>query len=170
MTDQESKPGIIIEDGKHAMSAEELTRFVNDAEFDVNKLNDDGSQHATLADYYYNALYQFGSMLSMRIPEQFKGTDERDTETKSTTSGIEAVDYCLKKLRGEKMIALSSSAPGEFDTLGDWYSEAFINYMDVISSKVPEKFDAGEDSAKKSNLAAIKAFVKLRRELVGSIQ
>jgi len=169
MTDKDQQPGIILQDEQgHEFSAEELTRHVNDTEFDINVLNDDGSQWEALDDYFHNAIKQFCVMVSMQIPKPFLGKDAQETEIFSTKAGIAAMDVCMKKLReGERKIVLSTDKPGQHEDLSSWYSEAIVKYMHTISLKVPEKFaDEGE---KKSNLAAIRAFNRIRRELVESV-
>lgn len=170
MSDEnKTESGIILPDD---MSVEELTKYVNDEEFDPNVLKDDGSSWDSLEDYYHNAINGFANMISMSVPQPFKGVDSISTERLSCEAGIEALTACVSKLeaglRGEKELVLSNINPDEHETLVSWYTEAFVDFIYTMSAKLPDKFtySTKQKTFRKSTKAAINAFKRTRDELI----
>lgn len=154
------------------LDVEAELRLVDDIEFDPNKLNDDGSQHETLGDYYYSGLHAFASMICLQIPKEFLGSDEVETEKRSVRAGFDASDECIRQLRAElvgaKAIELNPfKKKSQFDTLTEWYTDGFTEFLSTLSSKVPDKFakDTPEKTRTYSARQAIKAFEKIKQEL-----
>lgn len=162
------KPGITIS----GVDVDQMSREIDDKEFDPNHLSDDGSAYDSLTEYYENALYQFAKMVSLGIPDKsWLGKDAFETEAISVAAGVKACGKCVKKLReafaGEKHIEIAVLDKGKFDNLEDWYTDAFMEFIHTISSKVPEKFQKStpEITQKNSIRSAIEAFEAIQKRL-----
>ena len=171
MTEEnQTDSGIILPEGFG--TTEELTKYVNDEEFDPNILKDDGSSWDSLEDYFHNAIKEFATMVAMSVPEAFKGDDSLSTERLSCEAGIEAMTTCISKLeaglRGEKELHLPGVNPDEHETLVSWYTEAFVDFIYTMSAKLPDKFtyNTQQKTHRKSSQAAIRAFERTRTELI----
>lgn len=154
---------------------EKLLAKPKNKEIDLRSNSNPAEKYNKLTDYYYDAIYHYGYMISRTLPDQFRGADDIQTELASCKAGVVAFKACIeilrKQIQGTKPLILMTERD-EYETLEKYYEDTFIQYIGDLSLDIPEKFRKTTTRATelRSCKAAIKAFEKAVVSLVKQVE
>ena len=162
MTEQ-AQDGLDLKHGGDSINVEDYVRGQNLDDF--TKTHEDGKTYKSYEDMVYAGLRVYAEMISSQIPEQLLGKNAEDTEFKSCTAGIKAMESCVTQLK--KDISGSVIETLEDNTVTDlagWYADAFTDFLSWSLSNPPEAFQKLSNKALARK--AIKACEMIRGDLV----